>query len=77
VKLLDELGMKPNPDQTALSPGARRLLENFAALDWPALFRLRLSAPQRAEIRNYLHGFLIYHLEKLPRGRSEALNECL
>jgi hypothetical protein len=34
---------------------------------------LRLSAAQEAEIQKYLHGFLIYHLGKLPHGRSAAL----
>jgi DNA repair protein RecO (recombination protein O) len=73
MKLLDDLGLKPDLARTALSAGVRQLLEKFAAEDWPALFRLRLSAAQEAEVQNFLHGFLIYHLGKLPRGRSAAL----
>jgi DNA repair protein RecO (recombination protein O) len=77
MKLLDELGLKPDLAQTHLSPGVRQLLEKFVREDWPALFRLRLSTAQEAEIRQYLHGFLIYHLGKLPRGRSAALDTGL
>jgi DNA repair protein RecO (recombination protein O) len=73
IKLLDELGLKPDLAQTRLSAGARQLLEKFTMMDWPALFRLRLSTAQEAEIQKYLHGFLIYHLGKLPHGRSAAL----
>jgi hypothetical protein len=42
-------------------------------MDWPDIFRLRLSPAQVREIRLYLHGFIIYHLERIPRGRSAAL----
>jgi recombinational DNA repair protein (RecF pathway) len=73
IKLLDELGLKPDLSQTSLSPGARQLLEKFTMEDWPALFRLRLSPAQNQEIRKFLQGFLIYHLEKLPRNRPAAL----
>jgi hypothetical protein len=45
----------------------------LAADEWPALARLALSAAQIGELRQFLHGFLIYHLGKIPRGRAEAL----
>jgi hypothetical protein len=32
-----------------------------------------LTAGQIAEIRQFLHGFLIFHLGRLPRGRAAAL----
>jgi DNA repair protein RecO (recombination protein O) len=73
MKLLQELGLKPNFDHSHLTGGARRILENFLALDWPGVYQVRLSAAQTTEIRSYLHGFLIYHLEKVPRGRVKAL----
>jgi hypothetical protein len=49
-------------------------LESLLASDWPGIFQFRLSAAQTTELRLFLHGFLIYHLEKIPRGRSRALN---
>ena len=73
MKLLDELGLKPDLAETALSAGSRQLLEKFVVTDWPALFRLVLSVGQRVEINKFLHGFLIYHLGKFPRGREAAL----
>jgi DNA repair protein RecO (recombination protein O) len=73
MKLLDELGLKPDLAQTPLSAGSRQLLQKFTGADWPDLFRLRLSAAQESEIRKYLHRFLIYHLGKLPRARTAAL----
>jgi DNA repair protein RecO (recombination protein O) len=73
IKLLEELGLKPNFAGSALTGGARRILEKFLAVDWPAVFQLRPTAAQTAEIRLFLHGFLIYHLERIPRGRGRAL----
>jgi len=75
MKLLDGLGLKPNLAETKLSAGARQILERMAELEWDAVFRLRLSAAQAEEIRQFLHGFLIYHLERIPAGRRAALGE--
>jgi hypothetical protein len=36
---------------------------------------LKLSATQNDELRQFLHGFLIFHLGRLPRGRAAALAE--
>jgi DNA repair protein RecO (recombination protein O) len=74
MKLLDELGQKPDLSTTRLSAGAKQLLEKFVTMDWPSITRVRLSAAQETELRQYLHGFLIYHLDKLPRGRDAALD---
>lgn len=73
MKLLEELGLKPDLSEAKLSAGAHQLLDKFTVEDWPSLFRLRLSKAQEMEIQNYLHGFLIYHLGKLPQGRNAAL----
>jgi DNA repair protein RecO (recombination protein O) len=73
MKLLDDLGLKPNLAETKLSAGARQILQRMAELEWEAVFRLRLSAAQTGEIRQFLHGFLVYHLGKVPAGRGAAL----
>jgi DNA repair protein RecO (recombination protein O) len=73
MKLLDGLGLKPNLAETKLSAGARQILERLAAQEWDAVFRMRLSAAQAEEIGQFLHGFLLYHLGKIPAGRSAAL----
>jgi hypothetical protein len=33
------------------------------------------AAAQAAELRRFLHGFLIFHLGRLPRGRAAALTD--
>ena len=73
MKLLEELGLKPDLAETKLSAGARQILERLGELDWAAVMRLRLSGAQEEEIGAFLHGFLIYHAGKIPRGRAAAL----
>jgi DNA repair protein RecO (recombination protein O) len=77
MKLLEELGLKPNLGGSRLTGGSRQILEKFITAEWPAVNQLRLSAAQSSEIRLFLHGFLIYHLEKIPRGRAQALAESI
>jgi len=66
MKLLAELGLKPDLAASQLSPGARRILETAAIADWKALSRLKLTEIQIQEIGQFLRGFLIYHFGKLP-----------
>lgn len=74
MKLLKELGQLPDIQESKLSAGAKQILKKLIELDWPALFHLKPSAPQTRELNQFLHGFLIYHLEKIPRGRSAAVD---
>lgn len=74
MKLLKELGQLPDIQESKLSAGAKQILAKLIELDWPALPHLKLSAPQTRELNQFLHGFLIYHLEKIPRGRSAAVD---
>lgn len=73
MKLLHELGQSPNLAESKLTPGARKILEELTVKDWPALLRLKLSAPQTREIQQFLHGFLIWHLDRIPAGRTAAI----
>jgi DNA repair protein RecO (recombination protein O) len=74
LKLLDRLGLVPEIDSARLSPGTRQIATRIVSDDFEALRRLKLTAPQTEELRQFLHGYLIYHLGKLPRGRAEALH---
>lgn len=74
IKWLEELGLKPKLEESSLTPGARQVLETLLRSDWPGVFRLRLSDAQTSEINRFLHGFLIYHLERIPQGRNAAVN---
>lgn len=73
LKLLTELGLRPNLDKTSLSPGAVQLVRALTERDWPMIARLKFSPPQITELSQFLHGFLIYHLGKIPKGRAAAL----
>ncbi len=73
LKFLHELGLEPSWGKTALSPGVKRISQVLAQSDWPAIARLKLTTAQNTELRQFLHGFLIYHLGRVPKGRATAL----
>jgi len=73
VKLLRELGLAPDFAETRLTPGAKKIIRALLDAEWAAISRLKLSAAQSGELRQFLHGFLIFHFDRLPRGRAAAL----
>jgi DNA repair protein RecO (recombination protein O) len=73
LKLLHELGLKPDLGKTKLTSGAKQIVRALARADWPACSRLKPTPAQAGELRQFLHGFLIFHLERLPKGRGAAL----
>ena len=73
LKLLADLGLKPDLDKSALNPGTRQLMKAFTEQDWPVVARLKPTAAQAIELGRFLHGFLIYHLGRIPKGRDTAL----
>lgn len=73
LKLLYLLGLAPEMDETRLTPGAKKIVIALLEGDWSTSARLQLSAAQSQEISQWLHGFLILHLGRLPRGRAAAL----
>jgi DNA repair protein RecO (recombination protein O) len=75
LKLLPELGLEPDWETTALSPGAKQITQKLATGDWETLSRLKLSRGQNDELRRFLQGFILFHLGHLPRGRNAALGE--
>jgi DNA repair protein RecO (recombination protein O) len=73
LKLLQELGLRPDVSKSRLTPGAKQISAKLARLSWSALSTLKPSALQTREIQQFLHGFLVYHLGKIPPGRAAAL----
>ncbi len=73
LKLLTELGLKPDLDKSKLNPGTRQLVRVLVGDDWPVVARLRATAAQEVELGHFLHGFLIYHLGRMPKGRNAAM----
>ena len=76
IKLLADLGLKPEWATSSLTAGSKSLLDHLLASDWPALTRLRLSPAQVTELRRYLDHFMLHHLGKIPRGRAAALAQA-
>lgn len=64
----------PDLEARRLTPGVRRIAEALTTRDWPAITRLKLSEPQIKELGQYLHGFLIFHLGHIPKGRAAAID---
>jgi DNA repair protein RecO (recombination protein O) len=75
LKLLSELGLAPDLTQSRLSAGARDIVRALVRGDWPEIARLKATAAQAAEVRQFLHDFLLFHLGKLPQSRPAALQE--
>jgi DNA repair protein RecO (recombination protein O) len=75
LKMLRELGLAPDFDESHLTPGAKKIAQAFSNGDWNTLSRLKLTGAQAAEIGRFLHGFVVFHLGRLPRGRAAALAE--
>ncbi|HEV2394878.1 MAG TPA: DNA repair protein RecO [Verrucomicrobiae bacterium] len=73
LKLLNHLGLQPDLNQTKLDAGLRQVVRALTESDWPAIARLRLSAPQVNNLNRFLHGFLIFHLTSMPKFRQAAL----
>lgn len=69
LKLLEELGLHPETEDTKLTPATAELLTALTQCDWSELANLSATAAQAKELRQFLHGFLIYHLGKIPKGR--------
>jgi len=73
LKFLRELGLDPDPQKSGLTAGTRQIVRTLAARNWQASCYLKPSSGQIEELRRFLHGFLIFHLGHLPRGRAAAL----
>jgi DNA repair protein RecO (recombination protein O) len=72
LKFLRVLGLQPDPDKIKLTPGAKQITRVLTRDDWPAILRLKLTRAQTDELSQFLHGYLIFHLGRLPRGRAGA-----
>jgi DNA repair protein RecO (recombination protein O) len=76
LKLLRELGLNPDLRKTNLTAGAKQIVHAFLKCGWQACLRLKLARAQTVELRQFLHGFAIFHLGRLAAGRVAALAEA-
>jgi DNA repair protein RecO (recombination protein O) len=68
VKMLAELGLGPQEGKTVA------LTERLTSLEWKTIGELTLAESELRELRQFLHGFLVYHLGRIPPNRAAALN---
>jgi DNA repair protein RecO (recombination protein O) len=73
LKLLQELGLAPELSETRLRPETLAAAEQLVTSNWAEIAAIELPHRQQEELRQFLHGFLIFHLGKIPRGRTEAI----
>jgi DNA repair protein RecO (recombination protein O) len=73
LKLLAELGLEPDLSKSHLTAGAREIVKVLSRQDWSAILKLKTSARQSEELSQFLHGFLVFHLGKIPAGRFAAV----
>jgi hypothetical protein len=61
--------------ETKLTPGAKQIVRALMQNDWPACSRLKPTPAQAGELLQFLHGFLIFYLGRLPKGRTTSLTD--
>lgn len=76
LKLLGLLGLTPSLSKSNLKPAARKLANDLTSGSWEEIQSLKATAAQVKELNAFLHGFLIYHLGKIPRTRGQALTSA-
>ena len=73
LKMLRELGLEPEWDKSSLPVGTKKVVMALLERDLAAGFGVKLADSQTGDLRQFLHGFMIFHLGKVPRGRAQAL----
>lgn len=73
LKLLGELGLQPDMEESRMKAETRKLVEALTQSNWQEISELKASAAQATELRQFLHRFLIFHLGKVPKGRADAI----
>ncbi len=74
LKMLGELGLEPDWHKMNLAVGTVKAAQALLERDFEGGFGLKLADNQINEIRQFLHGFIIFHVGKVPRGRGQALS---
>ena len=74
LKLMVQMGLDASQEGKGLSTPVREVVRALEHCPWKEIGRLKLERSQATELRQFLHGFLIYHLGKLPATRAAALH---
>lgn len=76
LKHLADLGLAPDLESSKLKKPAAKLVEAMTTSNWLQISQLKTDVATAREIQQFLHGFLVYHIERLPKGRASALAQA-
>jgi len=77
LKLLRELGQEPDLEEAKLSTATRRLFEELMNSDWAAIDSIKADKRQVNQLQKFLHDFLNFHIDRIPKGRADALGSTV
>ena len=72
IKLLAHLGMEPQWGDLQLPLPTRELGRQLGGVDWIDLSKLRPQENTHLQLEQFLHGFMIHHLGRIPAGRNKV-----
>lgn len=75
LQVLEDCGLAPDLDGSRLGTAARQAAVRLRETPVAAAATLDVTTVVLRELSQFLHGFLVYHLGGLPRGRAAALQE--
>jgi len=73
LKFLVTLGLEPGWKSQGTSVELQELSEALIGATWAELTELQPTGRVVRELQSFLHGFILQHCGKIPRGRAEAL----
>jgi DNA repair protein RecO (recombination protein O) len=73
LKMLVELGLEPDWKEAKLSPGTKKIVEAMLQRDFVSILSVKPTDKQLTELLQFLHGFIIFHLGKMPPGRAQSV----
>ena len=73
LKLLSILGNQPSETQAAISPRTKRLVADLFESETLAPDQFLPDVGEVKELIRFLNGFIIYHFDRIPKGRASAL----
>jgi len=75
LKWLEVLGLAPDLEEVSFGGRTREVARALRAADWEGVAGLEAGVEKAGwtPLIRFLHGFLIHHLGRLPRGRGDVL----
>jgi DNA repair protein RecO (recombination protein O) len=69
LKFLEIQGLAPAAEEVSLRPATYATAQTWLESDWAGIASIPVSTEQTRELSRFLHGFLIYHLGRIPKNR--------